>query len=93
MNDIRFDLRRNVTEFGSSIAYIEGLHGNQITPNGETTYYSLLTSNYLFSIPIPTSNLCERDESPLAAHPNISNHTRAQTQRDILLRFSEPTGA
>ncbi|KAF2122274.1 major royal jelly protein-domain-containing protein [Lophiotrema nucula] len=133
MNDIRFDLRSNITEGGQGVAYIvdssdegrpgfimldlatgeswrrltqhpstlrvnndvpsyqghpfyqhtigqpishlqEGLDGIQISPNGETCYYSPLTGNYLYSI--PTRNLLARDTDPLAeqaAHNNVSN--------------------
>ncbi|KAF2639622.1 hypothetical protein P280DRAFT_402525 [Massarina eburnea CBS 473.64] len=133
MNDIRFDLRPNVTESGMGIAYIvdssdegrpgfimldlgtgeswrrltqdrsvlrvdrdvpsyqghpfyqrtigmpistlrEGLDGIQVSPDGETVYYSPLTSVYLFSI--PARNLRERDTNPLAeleAKSNVTN--------------------
>ncbi|KAF1949698.1 hypothetical protein CC80DRAFT_520381 [Byssothecium circinans] len=37
----------------------EGLDGLQISPDGETVYYSPLTSDYLYSI--PTANLRARD--------------------------------
>lgn len=53
----------------------EGLDGIQISPDGETIYYSPLTSNTLYSV--PTANLRERDSNPLAeiwAHANVSNH-------------------
>lgn len=53
----------------------EGLDGIQLSPDGETIYYSPLTSNTLYSV--PTANLRERDSNPLAeiwAHANISHH-------------------
>lgn len=53
----------------------EGLDGIQISPDGETIYYSPLTSNTLYSV--PTANLRERDSNPLAnlwAHANVSSH-------------------
>ncbi|KAJ4364489.1 hypothetical protein N0V83_009083 [Neocucurbitaria cava] len=133
MNDIRFDLRANITASGHGIAYIvdssdegrpgfimldlgtgsswrrltqhpsvlrvdrdvpsyqgqpfyqhsigipiqtlrEGLDGLQISPDGETMYYSPLTSNYLYSI--PTANLRASDSDPLseqAASNNVTN--------------------
>ena len=133
MNDVRFDLRANVTTGGKGIAYIvdssnegrtgfimldlatgdswrrlngdhsvarvpndvpsyfghpfyfrelgmpiqwqqEGLDGIQLSPDGQTVYYSPLTSNTLYSI--PSANLRERDSNPLAeiwAHNNVSS--------------------
>jgi sugar lactone lactonase YvrE len=52
----------------------EGLDGLQLTPDGETLYYSPLTSDYLYSI--PTLNLRARDTNPLAeieAKNNVTN--------------------
>ncbi|KAF2245571.1 hypothetical protein BU26DRAFT_578393 [Trematosphaeria pertusa] len=52
----------------------EGADGIQISPEGETIYYSPLTSDYLYSI--PALNLRAKDDDPLAeqaAHNNISN--------------------
>ncbi|KAF2649035.1 hypothetical protein K491DRAFT_698451 [Lophiostoma macrostomum CBS 122681] len=134
MNDIRFDLRSNITTSGAGLAYIvdssdegrpgfimldlgtgeswrrltqhpstlrvdgdvpsyqgnpfyqrtlgmpittlrEGLDGLQLPPDGETMYYSPLTSNYLYSI--PTANLRDPSTDPLAnlaAAANVSNH-------------------
>jgi sugar lactone lactonase YvrE len=135
MNDIRFDLRPNLTSSGAGIAYIvdssdegrpgfimldlgtgeswrrltqhpsvlrvdrdvpsyqgmpfyqrsigtpiqtlrEGLDGIQVSPDGETVYYSALTSTYLYSV--PTKNLRSRvSENPLAeieAANNVTNH-------------------
>jgi sugar lactone lactonase YvrE len=134
MNDIRFDLRTNVTESGQGIAYIvdssdegrpgfimldlgtgeswrrltqhpstlrvdrdvpsyqghpfyqrtigmpiqtlrEGLDGIQISTDGETIYYSALTSDYLYSI--PSANLRVPSSDPLAeimAANNVTNH-------------------
>ena len=133
MNDVRFDLRANVTTGGKGVAYIvdssnegrtgfimldlatgdswrrlngdhsvarvpndvpsyfghpfyfrelgmpiqwqqEGLDGIQLSPDGQTVYYSPLTSNTLYSI--PSANLRERDSNPLAeiwAHNNVSS--------------------
>jgi sugar lactone lactonase YvrE len=133
MNDIRFDLRTNVTESGQGIAYIvdssdegrpgfimldlgtgeswrrltqhpstlrvdrdvpsyqghpfyqrtiglpiqtlrEGLDGIQLSPDGETIYYSALTSDYLYSI--PSANLRVPSSDPLAelmAANNVTN--------------------
>jgi sugar lactone lactonase YvrE len=135
MNDIRFDLRPNLTSSGAGIAYIvdssdegrpgfimldlgtgeswrrltqhpsvlrvdrdvpsyqgmpfyqrsigtpiqtlrEGLDGIQVSPDGETVYYSALTSTYLYSV--PTKNLRSRvSENQLAeieAANNVTNH-------------------
>lgn len=133
MNDVRFDLRPNMTESGQGVAYIvdssnegrpgfimldlgtgdswrrlsqdrsvlrvsndvpsyfgqpfyfrqkgtpvgwqqEGLDGIQLSPDGTTLYYSPLTSRSLYSV--PTANLLERDDNPLAeiwAHANVSS--------------------
>ncbi|KAF4305245.1 major royal jelly protein [Botryosphaeria dothidea] len=133
MNDVRFDLRPNVTSGGKGVAYIvdssdegrpgfimldlgtgeswrrltqdpsvlrvdddvpsyqghpfyqrskgqpighlrEGLDGIQISPDGNTIYYSPLTGNYLYSV--PAANLLARDDDPLAeraAKNNVSN--------------------
>lgn len=133
MNDVRFDMRPNVTTGGKGIAYIvdssnegrtgfimldlgtgeswrrltqdhsvlrvpndvpsyfgmpfyfrqlgmpigwqqEGLDGIQLSTDGNTIYYSPLTSNTLFSV--PSANLRERDSNPLAeiwAHANVSS--------------------
>lgn len=52
----------------------EGLDGLQLSPNGETMFYSPLTSNYLYSI--PTANLLARNDNPLAeqaAKNNVSS--------------------
>ena len=52
----------------------EGLDGIQLSPDGETIYYSPLTGNYLYSV--PAANLRERDSNPLAeqaAHNNVSS--------------------
>lgn len=61
---------------GSAIGWQEeGLDGIQLSPDGETLYYSPLTTNYLWSI--PTRNLREKDTNPLAeiqARGNVSNH-------------------
>ena len=54
---------------------LEGLDGIQLSPDGETMWYSPLSANYLYSV--PTTNLRERDTNPLAelwARANISNH-------------------
>ena len=54
---------------------LEGLDGIQLSPDGETMYYSALSQNYLYSI--PTRNLREHDSNPLAevqAHANVSSH-------------------
>ena len=54
---------------------LEGLDGIQLSPDGETMYYSPLAANYLYSV--PTANLRERDTNPLVeinAHANVSNH-------------------
>jgi sugar lactone lactonase YvrE len=134
MNDIRFDLRANVTSSGQGIAYIvdssdegrpgfimldlgtgeswrrltqhpstlrvdrdvpsyqghpfyqrttglpiqtlrEGLDGIQISPDGETIYYSALTTDFLYSI--PAANLRVPSSDPLAelmAANNVTNH-------------------
>ena len=133
MNDIRFDLRPELTSSGQGVAYIvdssdegrpgfimldlgtgeswrrltqhpsvlrvdrdvpsyqgtpfyqrtlgipiqtlrEGLDGLQISPDGETMYYSPLTSDYLYSI--PTANLLAKDDDALAeeaAKNNVTN--------------------
>lgn len=61
---------------GSPVGWqLEGLDGIELTPDGETMYYSPLSQNYLYSI--PTRNLRERDTDPLAelnAHSNVSSH-------------------
>ncbi|KAI4706134.1 hypothetical protein J4E89_009188 [Alternaria sp. Ai002NY15] len=52
----------------------EGLDGIQISPDGETIYYSPLTSDYLYSI--PTANLLTPPSDPLAeltAANNVTN--------------------
>lgn len=54
---------------------LEGLDGIQLTPDGETMYYSPLSANYLYSI--PSANLREKNTNALAeiwAHANVSNH-------------------
>ena len=54
---------------------LEGLDGIQLSPGGDTMFYSPLTGNYLYSV--PTANLRERDTNPLAelnAHSNVSSH-------------------
>ncbi|GME42746.1 Major royal jelly-related protein [Neofusicoccum parvum] len=133
MNDVRFDLRPDVTSGGKGVAYIvdssdegrpgfimldlgtgeswrrltqdpsmlrvdsdvpsyqghpfyqrsvgqpighlrEGNDGMQISPDGNTIYYSPLTGNYLYSV--PAVNLLARDDDPLAeraAKNNVSN--------------------
>jgi sugar lactone lactonase YvrE len=51
----------------------EGLDGLQLSPDGETMYYSPLTSDYLFSV--PTANLLARDVlAEIKAANNVSNH-------------------
>ncbi|KAG9955329.1 hypothetical protein KCU78_g24834, partial [Aureobasidium melanogenum] len=52
----------------------EGLDGIQLSMDGETVYYSPLTSKTLYSI--PSANLRVRDSNPLAevwAHSNVSS--------------------
>ena len=54
---------------------LEGLDGIQLSPDGETMFYSPLSANYLYSV--PTANLRERNTNPLAelnAHANVSNY-------------------
>ncbi|EMC96369.1 hypothetical protein BAUCODRAFT_33697 [Baudoinia panamericana UAMH 10762] len=54
---------------------LEGLDGIQISPDGNTVYYSPLSQNYLYSV--PTLNLRAQDTDELAeinAHANVSNH-------------------
>jgi sugar lactone lactonase YvrE len=51
----------------------EGLDGLQLSPDGETMYYSPLTSDYLYSV--PTANLLTRDVlAEIKAANNVSNH-------------------
>jgi sugar lactone lactonase YvrE len=51
----------------------EGLDGLQLSPDGETMYYSPLTSDYLYSV--PTANLLARDVlAEIKAANNVSNH-------------------
>lgn len=60
---------------GSPVSTLrEGLDGIQISPDGETIYYSPLTSDYLYSI--PSLNLRTPPSDPpaeLAAAGNVSN--------------------
>jgi sugar lactone lactonase YvrE len=53
----------------------EGLDGLQLSPDGETMYYSPLTSDYLFSV--PTANLLARNSEDVLAEvkaaKNVSN--------------------
>lgn len=53
----------------------EGLDGLALSPDGSRMYYSPLSTNFLWSI--PTANLRERDDNPLAeiqAYANVTNH-------------------
>lgn len=64
-----------IKEVGMPINHIaEGIDGVQISADGETMYYSPLTSNYLYSV--PTSVLLVNDTDSLAeqrAHNSVTN--------------------
>jgi sugar lactone lactonase YvrE len=57
----------------------EGLDGLQITPDGETMYYSPLTSNYLYSI--PTANLRLKTTTDVLAEIKAANNVTNHGQR------------
>lgn len=64
---------------GTGVTHLkEGLDGIQISPDGQTIYYSALTSNYLYSV--PTSVLLVNDTDPLAEQ-RASNAVSNKGQR------------